>query len=190
MISDIHFGNKNNLYNALVDSGSDVSLIDWSVFDKIPCRNIVKFARNNISPLNSASGHNIETIGKATVRMSMNGQYYVLNFILTKGFKLEVLIGSDFIYDHGAKLDFANNTMIIKNKVIILKSKNELCTCSLLEAVHFQNIEPYSIAHIQVKVRSKSYYRKDPSICMITPLDNCKLFDNQPGLVSPSVIVH
>ena len=43
-----------------------------------------------------------------------------------------------------------------------------------MEAVHFQNIEPYSTALIQVKVRSKPYYRKGPSICMITPLDYCK----------------
>ena len=105
LISDIHFGNKHNLYNALVDSGSDVSLIDWSVFDKIPSRNVVKFDRNTISPLTSAAGHVIETIGKTTVVMSMNGQYYVGNFILTKGLKFEILIGSDFIYDHGAKCD-------------------------------------------------------------------------------------
>ena len=79
MISDIHFGNTNNLYNALVDSGSDVSLIYYSVIDKIPCRNVVKFDRNKISPLNSALGYDIETIVKATVRMYMNGQYYLGN---------------------------------------------------------------------------------------------------------------
>ena len=27
-------------------------------------------------------------------------------------------------------------------------------------------------------------------MCMITPLDTCELFDNQPGLVSHSVLVH
>ena len=40
MISNIHFGNKNK-YIGLVDSGSDVSLIDWSVFENIPRKNIL-----------------------------------------------------------------------------------------------------------------------------------------------------
>ena len=41
MISNIHIGN-NNKYIGLVDSGSDVSLIDWSVFENIPSKNILK----------------------------------------------------------------------------------------------------------------------------------------------------
>ena len=45
MISNIHFGNKNKSYIGLVDSGSDVSLIDWSVFENIPSKIYYKFGK-------------------------------------------------------------------------------------------------------------------------------------------------
>ena len=41
MISNIHSGNKNKSYIGLVDSGSDVSLIDWSVFENIPSKKYI-----------------------------------------------------------------------------------------------------------------------------------------------------
>ena len=50
MISNIHFGN-NNKYIGLVDSGSDVSLIDWSVFENIPSKNILKIWKSRLNNL-------------------------------------------------------------------------------------------------------------------------------------------
>ena len=79
--------------------------------------------------------------------------------------------------------------MIIKNKVIILRCKSELPSCNLLEASRSQIIEPYTVTHIEVKSRDKSY-GKGHGTYMITPLSNTLLFDDQPGLVSPSVTVN
>ena len=89
--------------------------------------------------------------------MSINGERYTVNFILTKGFRFDVLLGSDFIYEQKAKLDFEQNTMIIGKKVILLKCKHELPRCSLLEVTTTQDIAPYTITHIEVRPRSKSY---------------------------------
>ena len=61
MISNIYFGNKNKSYIGLVDSGSDVSLIDWSVFENIPSKNIVKIWKSKPTQLNCASGHGIKS---------------------------------------------------------------------------------------------------------------------------------
>ena len=187
-MSNIHFGNKNK-YIGLVDSGSDVSLIDWSVFENIPSKNILKIRKSRPTQLNSASGHGIKSLGKATISMQIKGEHYKVNFILTKGFKFEVLLGSDFIYEHNATIDFQKNVMIIKNKVIILRCKSELPSCNLLEASRSQIIEPYTVTHIEVKSRDKSY-GKGLGTYMITPLSNTLLFDDQPGLVSPSVTVN
>ena len=78
--------------------------------------------------------------------------------------------------------------MIIKNKVIILRCKSELPRCYLLEASRSHIIEPYTVTHIEVKSRDKSYGTGHGTY-MITPLSNTLLFDVQPGLVSPSVTV-
>ena len=189
MISNIHFGNKNKSYIGLVDSGSDVSLIDWSVFENIPSKNILKIWKSKPTQLNSASGHGIKSLGKATISMQIKGEHYKVNFILTKGFKFDVLLGSDFIYEHNATIDFQKNVMIIDKKVIILRCKSELPLCNLLEASRSQIIEPYTVTHIEVKSRDRSY-GKGHGTYMITPLSNTSLFEDQPGLVSPSVTVN
>ena len=38
--------------------------------------------------------------------MQIKGEHYKVNFILTKGIKFEVLLGSDFIYEHNVTIDF------------------------------------------------------------------------------------
>ena len=81
----------------------------------------IKIWKIRPTQLNSASGHEIKSLGKATIIMQIKGDHYKVNFILTKGFKFDVLLGSDFIYEHNASIDFQQkNVMIIKNKVIIL----------------------------------------------------------------------
>ena len=87
--------------------------------------------------------------------MQIKGEHYKVNFILTKGFKFDVLLGSDFIYEHNATIDFQKNVMIIDKKVIILRCKSELPLCNLLEASRSQIIEPYTVTHIEVKSRDR-----------------------------------
>ena len=143
-ISNLHFGNKSLKYNALVDSGSDVSLLELSVFYKINKKNVIKLVMDDTVPLKSASNHDIKSVGKTSVHMFINGSRYIVNFILTTGFKFNVLIGSDFMNDTKAKLDFGNNTMIIGNRVICLRNKFDVPDCSLLEAASTQYLDPYS----------------------------------------------
>ena len=188
MISNIQFGNKNKTYTGLVDSGSDVSLLNWNVFQSIPRKNI-HFWKKKITPLNSASGHNIASLGKARIVMVIRGVQYIANFILVRNFKFDVLIGSDFIYKHKGKIDFESNTLIIKNRIIVLRNKRELPGCNLLETLGRQQIEPYSISHLKVQPRNRSY-NKSKGCCIITPLNTSILFENQPGLMSHSISVN
>ena len=191
-ISNLHFGNKALRYNALVDSGSDVSLLELSVFHKIEKRNIVTFLMNKTVPLKSASDHAIKSVGRASVYMYINGSRYITNFILTDGFKFNVLIGSDFMKDTKAKLDFGNNTMIIGSLVICLRNKFDVPDCSLLEAASTQYVNPYSVTHIKVRSRLtlQCTHSAEKGDYIITPLDNSNLFYEQPGLLAPSLTVN
>ena len=131
-------------------------MLNYNVYKQIRKHNIIKFSSNSALSLSSASGHGTcqgVSVGYATIRMFINDQAYRITFIITKGFKFDILIGSDFIYGNKAKMDFANNTLTIKKHVVCLKPKNELPKCSLLEVASLHYIEPYSVAHI--KVRSK-----------------------------------
>ena len=135
--------------------------------------------------LHSASGHTVKSFGKATIKMCIDNDFYTVEFVITDGFKFDILIGSDFIYRHKALLDFANNTMILNKKIICLRPKHELSKCGLLQVTSFQSIEPYSISHIEV--RSKSTVK---GTCVVSPLNNHTLFKDQPGLVAPSITVN
>ena len=190
-ISNLHFGNKSLKYNALVDSGSDVSLLELSVFYKIDKKNVIKPVMDDTVPLKSASNHDIKSVGKTSVHMFINGSRYIVNFILTRGFKFNVLIGSDFMNDTKAKLDFGNNTMIIGNRVICLRNKFDVPDCSLLEAASTQYLDPYSVTHIKVRSRLtlQRTHSAEQGDYIITPLDNSNLFYEQPGLLAPSLTV-
>ena len=121
--------------------------------------------------------------------MVIRGVQYIANFILVRNFKFDVLIGSDFIYEHKGKIDFESNTMIIKNRIIVLRNKRELPGCNLLETLGRQQIEPYSISHLKVQPRNRSY-NKSTGCCIIIPLNTSILFENQPGLMSHSISVN
>ena len=167
--------------------------MDISVYKLIHSKFIVSSERNVPLLLNSASGHNIRALGKATVKMFINNRPYNTEFVLTSGFKFNILIGSDFIYKNNIKFDFANNTMLLDNKVICLKPKSELSNISLLHVTSTQRVEPYSVAHIEV--RSKKINNPDSvgindKMYIITPVNTHKLFYDQPGVVSPSVAVN
>ena len=147
---------------------------------------------NKTVPLKSASDHAIKSVGRASVYMYINGSRYITNFILTDGFKFNVLIGSDFMNDTKAKLDFENNTMIIGNRIICLRNKFDVPDCSLLEAASTQYVDPYSVTHIKVRSRLtlQCTHSAEKGDYIITPLDNSNLFYEQPGLLAPSLTVN
>ena len=58
IVCNLHFGNKTLKYNALLDSGSDVSLLEMSVFNKINKKHVVQVWKDKSVSLHSASNHN------------------------------------------------------------------------------------------------------------------------------------
>ena len=156
-----------------------------TVFHKISKKNIIRHSHKITVALNSASGHKIKAKGSVTVQMYIDNVPYTTDFILTDGFKFDLLIGSDFSYKHKAKLDFTHNTLTINKRTICLKPKSEIGRHSLLISSSLQYIEPYSVAHIETSSKQALVGK-----CIISPLDSCPLFLDQPGLVSPSIVVN
>ena len=158
--------------------------MDFNVYKYINNKYIIDKWKHVKVQLNSASGHEINSYGKVTINMFIDNHSYAVDFILTRGFKFDILLGSDFIYKHKAVLDISRNTMIINKKILCLRPKNELKQCCIVEATSFQQIEPYSITYISV--RSKNNMN---NTCIISPLDNSELFKDQPGLNAPCITV-
>ena len=101
LIPRVYFGKSS--YKALVDSGSDISIISNAVFRKIPKKFILSSSKANLSPLTSASGHSISPIARAQVRLSIANIPCVVTFVVIQNFRFGLLLGSDFLYDqkHG-----------------------------------------------------------------------------------------
>ncbi len=191
IVTGIHFGNKSIKFNALLDTGSDVSLLNLSVFKTIPRKHIIHYSKNKNTDLklNSASGHSIKSVGRTTIVMFIKGSSYKVDFILTEGFKFDILLGIDFVYTQKAKLDFLENTMLIRNRIICLKNKQDIKQCSILESTSLQYIRPYSITHVQLRPRNKVNSR-GRGTHIITPLNNTLLFHEQSGIQAASIVVN
>ena len=82
LIPKVNFGNKRNSYKALIDSGSDISILSFSVFKKINKKCVLSCTKSNMVPLTSASGHTITPIARVQVRMFISNLPCVVTFVL------------------------------------------------------------------------------------------------------------
>ena len=88
----VHFGSNKFVYKALVDSGSDISLLSESVFEKIPRKNVLSFKKQSLASLQSASGHALYPYARAQVRMYISNIPCVISFVLIKNFSFRILL--------------------------------------------------------------------------------------------------
>ena len=192
ILPHIHFGNKKYTYKALIDSGSDISIISCSVFQKISKKNVLSCTKNGLNQLTSASGHHIKPLAKAQVRVYIANIPCVVNFIIIQNFRFGVLLGSDFLYQHRASLDLGTNTLFFKNRTVLLKSKFQQSTQLLRNRVA-TILKPYSVTYLRLKPSRQTADSSQPQI--VTPLVNVPLFQHnsdissQPVLLRPSQFV-
>ena len=95
--------------NCMIDTGSDVSIIDESFLKA------TKPPQNSPSPTNinltGANGFPIEVVGKMCVDVKIGSQLYPVSFMVVRSFRHEMLIGKDFLNRNGVVVDFCNENI-------------------------------------------------------------------------------
>ena len=99
----------------MIDSGSDVSLINAEVIKKLG--HINKLVETNAG-LSGANGLPINVLGLYEMGFQLEGVYYRNKFLVVDKFTQVVLLGKDFLFDKGAIVDFQNGEIKIGDLVI------------------------------------------------------------------------
>lgn len=117
--------NNNNL-NTLIDTGSELSIINEQLYNKKLAngkRNYIRISKINLI---TASGKRFAECNKVVNTEFMIGnQLYRGNFVLIVDIQYDVILGEDILTENKAKIDLEDRFMIFKGiKVPIMKSKD------------------------------------------------------------------
>lgn len=112
---------------ALLDTGADLSVISLETFEKAPEHVKINFTRDQaqLKQCVSASGHPLQTVGKTTLKFNLPGGPLNHTFQIIKGLKHSMILGSDFLAERQACLDFEQKTLSWEGHLVKLGRKGE-----------------------------------------------------------------
>ena len=117
----VKFSNKNNSIKFIIDTGSELSIID----DDYYCKHLrhFKYITNtecNINTLNSTISSNV-IVAETIINDSLCVQFYITNIdnvkkeiFINTGIYIDGIIGCDFLYKNKSVIDFDNKNFIIR----------------------------------------------------------------------------
>ena len=105
-------------------------------------------------------------------------------FHVITGLKHQFIMGRDFLVNNKAKIDFENKTLAIGPQIAVLtENQSKRQDIDLLASINRVVLQPRSVTYVRLKAPSKVKQN-----CLITPLENCDVLRDQPGLTAPRVL--
>ena len=174
----LHLSSKKTY--ALVDSGADISLISKETFDKIPRKHIRDFSTTDCIPLQSVSGHRLKSFGTATLQVSISGFDQPYKFQIVEGLKNQCILGTDFLTNFSAQLDFGHKTLNLGGYIIPLRPQKLAChsATSLIRLSQPVTVGAQSYVEIPANINREQLIGQD---CLVQPLNNVPIFGDEPG---------
>ena len=122
-VLEIKIGTK--IFNALIDSGSQLNIISESLFERLPNHSITKVYSPK-SKLVSASGDIINEKCVASIRTKIGKKIreIMFNVIETRERRPNLILGATFLYENKVQIDHFNMVMKIEDELFLLKSNN------------------------------------------------------------------
>ena len=112
----------------LVDSGSDVTLVDSRFYDSIPA-----YARPHLDPtgccLPTASGSPMAPVGEAHLKLGFGAQNWSYPFIVSELGSTKATIGNDFLREKECFLDMRLGILGIGNEKLLLQTERTTAAC-------------------------------------------------------------
>ena len=99
----------------LVDTGACVSAIDEQLVKKIYGSQPARIADGFIPSIKTVSGEKVPVLGKIDVPVKLNGIVYQSQFHVIHNLAHEVILGCDFLQEHGAVIDLKHSFLTLKD---------------------------------------------------------------------------
>jgi predicted aspartyl protease len=94
----------NNEFNALLDSGSLVTVLGKNAVNLIKSWDLRVQPYQNI--VTNANGKTLEVLGSVHLPLTLNGETKILNVIVLPALNRDLLLGIDFFEQFGIRIDF------------------------------------------------------------------------------------
>ena len=163
---------------SLIDTGSEISIIDSTLSQKLSCETIPYSG----PILKAANDTKIEVLGKTYLDLSFPGceKNYILSPIVVKDFKHQMLLGNNFNIKAGAQIDCESKSISFKDfeNTLTVNMIQPIRSLNGTESIHSnQTIILRQNQKYELKV-SAAHWRKNPSFVGIVMTDK-KIFNNE-----------
>ena len=177
---------NNNSVWAIVDTGADISIMSEEFFNQLPQNYSKELGPPRLTELKGVTGHSLATLGTSNLQFNIEQTNVTVCFEVVKGITRHILLGSDFLAQTKATLDYENRTMKIGDQIIFLKRKSDLGKdCYLVQIAERVQIPAESEMIVPVNI---PLLQEGGNYC-VTQLENAPVLSEHPGVVIPNCLI-
>ena len=107
---------EGQLLELLVDTGACVSAIDEQLVRKKHGSQQTHITDGFIPSVKTINGEEVPVLGKIDAPVKLNGNVYQSQFHAMQNLAHEVILGRDFLQEHGAVIDLKNSSLTLKDR--------------------------------------------------------------------------
>ena len=174
---------QKNRVRALVDTGAEVSLINYKVFQNLKQKPKI---RPPPSSLHCANGGPLHIKGVTELNFKLGEEMFTHTFYVVTNLFRNCLLGNDFLEKEGAVINLQIMKLRINKAYVNLE--NDVHIATVVRSVKTVILRPNTATVLEVKAKSSPYFSEQEQF-EIQPPDRGFVFDEpgltvQPGLVT------
>lgn len=183
----------NDLFYALADTGSPVTIVSYDLIPKDLLSTISPVQTNLIG----ANGSSLDVVGKLPIDFYFPTHFkskFNCSAIIAKNVCENILLGSDFLSDNNCVLDFSNLTMTVNNfSIPLLKidsntSRNKTFKVNITKTIVIPPHTKVDNVQCSLKCKRKKISSYHTFSGIVTPAEN--LLSKKFGISSPSFLTN
>ncbi len=149
--------------------------------------------------MTSASGHALQPLGMALITFKLGHHTFTHKFQVVRNMWRAVIIGSDFLTEYKASLDFERNIMLLKwgtdrTEIVALKPKDSnsevnQITSTIVKTKNKMCLPPYTAVKVKCQLPKGQNMSQNNLHCLLTAFEDDLVIPDQPGLILSDQVV-
>ena len=173
--------NKNK-YRTLIDSGSDICLINSNIYHSLKTK---PFLRNQNVLVHSVNGGKLHIEGSITLKFKIGNTDMENTFYVVKGISRNFILGRDWLSKQGIRIHFDTGHLIVNNEYIKLEDDSKIS--SVVRLAQETVLKPHSVTLCTGKLK-RHFRANQNSHYEINCIDRGFITDDPNITVSPAII--